>query len=106
MDPAHKVLPQETEGLMSEGDGENPKLGSAAAEDSEGNPSSGDRLNATHCGGGRSLEGAESPNEEAPSVLAHNQQVNLRALALEEKIAQIKAKMQQHEESLENLQLQ
>lgn len=77
----------------------------AAEEDSEGNPSSGDQPSATNCGGGLSLEGAESSNEGTSLVLAHKQQVDFKALVLEEKIAQMKAKMQQQEVTMENLQV-
>lgn len=106
LDSAHKAPPQEAEGPRSEGDGKDPQLGMAAEEeDSEGNPSSGDQPGATNCGGGLSLEGAESPNEGTSSVLAHKQQVDFKALVLEEKIAQTKAKMQQQEVTMENLQV-
>lgn len=106
LDPAHKAPPLEAEGLRSEGDGENPELRMAAEEeDGEGNPSSGDQPSAAHSGGGPSLAGAESPNEGTSSVLAHKQQVDFKALVQEEKIVQMKAKMQQQEATLENLQV-
>lgn len=73
-------------------------------EDGERNPSSDERP--THCSGEPSPAGAKSPSEGAPSVFAQvKQQVNFKAVVLEEKITQIKAKMQQQEATLENQQL-
>lgn len=104
MDSAHVAPPQEAEGLRSEG--QDPEPGMAAVEeDNEGNPSSGDQPSATHCGGGPSLAGTESPNEETTSVLAHKQQVDFKALVQEENIAQMKSNMEQQEATLENLQV-
>lgn len=106
LDSAHVAPPQEAEALRSEGESQNPELGVAAAEeDSEGNPSSGDQPSATHCGGGPSPAGAESPDEGTSSALAHKQQVDFKALVREEKMAQMKTKMQQQEATLENLQV-
>lgn len=104
LDSAHKAPPQEAAEPWSEGDGEDSELGMAAVEeDDEGNPRSGGQPSATHSEAGLSLAGAESPNDGTSSVLAHKQQVDFKALVQEEKIAQMKAKMQQQEATLENL---
>lgn len=106
-DSAHAAPPLEAEGPRSKGDAEVPELGVVAEEgDGEGNPSSGDRPSASHCGGGLSLGGAESPFEgTSSSVSARKQQVDFKALGQEEKIARMKARLQQREAALKNLQL-
>lgn len=105
-DSAHAAPPLEAEGSRSKGDAEVPELGMAAEEgDGEGNPSSGDRPCASHCAGGLSLGGAESPSEGTSSVSTRKQQVDFKALGQEEKIARMKAQLQQREAALKNLQL-
>lgn len=87
---------------LSGGDADIPEP--SLEEDGEGKPSCGDSLGAVDHGSGQSRSRAESPGEGPSSVSQQKPQVDFQALAREEKIAQMKAKLRQREAALKNLQ--
>lgn len=87
---------------LSGGDADIPEL--SLVEDGEGKTSCGDSLGAADHSGGQSRSRAESPGEGPSSVSQQKLQVDFQALAQEEKISQMKKKLQKHEAALKNLQ--